>query len=158
MKSHEVLKQVIEAVGTKQVASDLKVSSSLVYKWCAEPTDADGERDPSGARNPLDRVVHLCESTGDRRAIEWLCRQVSGYFVEDPDVDVSEVPGECIRHTQSLLAKFSELLQVISGSLANEGRIDEPESRLIRRQWHDLQSQGEAFVRACESGRFDPNR
>lgn len=158
MKSHEVLRQTIESVGTKQVASDLKVSSSLVYKWCAEPLDDDGERDPSGARNPLDRVIQMCESTGDRRAVEWLCTEVGGYFVESPEVDLSEIPNECIRQTQSLLAKFSTLLQVISESIANEGRIDNDESRQIRTQWHQLQSQGEAFVRACEGGLFDPTR
>jgi hypothetical protein len=158
MKSHEVLKQAIDVVGTKQVASDLKVSTSLVYKWCAEPTDADGDRDPSGARNPLDRVIQICESTGDRSAVEWLCAQQDGYFVENPDADLSDIPSECIRHTQSLLGEFSQLLQLISESLGNEGRIDEKESRQIRRQWHELQSQGEAFVRGCESGVFDPER
>ncbi len=158
MKSHEVLKQVIEAVGTKQVASDLKVSSSLVYKWCSEPLDDDGDRDPSGARNPLDRVIQMCESTEDRRAVEWLCQELGGYFVESPEVDLIGVPGECIRHTQSLLAEFSSLLQVISESIANEGRIDENESEQIRWRWHQLQSQGEAFVRACEGGLFDPTR
>ena len=158
MKSHEVLKQVIESIGTKQVASDLKVSTSLVYKWCAEPRDEEGDRDPSGARNPLDRVVQMCDSTQDRRPVEWLCTQMGGYFVESPDVDLSDVPAECIRHTQSLLGRFSELLQVISESLANEARIDEAEARQIRRQWHQLQSQGEAFVRACEDGIFDPTR
>lgn len=158
MKSHEVLKQVIETVGAKQVASDLKVSSSLVYKWCSEPVDDEGERDPSGARNPLDRVIQMCESTGDPRPVEWLCQQVGGYFVESPDVDLSEIPSECIRHTQALLARFSSLLQVISDSIANEGRIDEDESKQIRREWNQLQSQGEAFVRACEGGHFDPTR
>jgi hypothetical protein len=158
MKSHEVLKHAIEAIGTKQVASDLKVSSSLVYKSCAETLDGDGERDPSGARNPLDRIVQLCDSTGDRRAVEWLCEQLGGYFVEDSDAAVTELPGECIRHTQSLLSEFSALLQVISESIANEGRIDENESGQIRHQWRQLQSQGEAFVRACESGAFDPRR
>ena len=158
MKSHEVLKQVIEAVGTKQVASDLKVSSSLVYKWCSEPLDDDGERDPSGARNPLDRVIQMCESTGDRRSVEWLCQRVGGYFVESPEIDLGEVPGECIRHTQSLLAEFSSLLQVISESIANEGRIDSRESKQIRWRWQQLQGQGEAFVRACEGGLFDPTR
>ena len=158
MKSHEVLKQAIDAVGTKQVAGDLKVSTSLVYKWCAKPDDADGDRDPSGARNPLDRVLQICDSTGERSSVEWLCGGVGGYFVESPDVDLSNVPSECVHHTQALLARFSQLLQVISESLANEARIDESEARQIRRQWHDLQSQGEAFVRACESGLFDPTR
>ena len=158
MKSHEVLKQAIEAVGTKKVAGDLKVSSSLVYKWCAEPVDDEGDRDPSGARNPLDRVIQMCESTGDIRAVEWLCGEVGGYFVPNADVETDEAPGECIRHTQSLLSEFSTLLQVISESIANEGRIDEAESRQIRRQWRQLQSQGEAFVRLCEGGLFDPTR
>ena len=112
MKSHEMLKVVIEEVGAKQVAYDLKVSSSLVYKWCAEPV---GPNDPdrSGARNPLDRVLPLCDSTKDRRPIEWLCREVGGYYVESPDVDVEMIDSECIRHTQSLLSEFSQLLQVI---------------------------------------------
>ena len=157
MKSHEVLKQVVEAVGTKQVAHDLRISSSLVYKWCAEPI-VDGERDPSGARNPLDRVVELCESTDDRRAIEWLCIRMGGYFVESPQVDVEEVSSEAIRYTQTLLTDFSNLLQVISESIANEDRIDEDESKDIRKHWSQLQSQGEAFVRACERGLFDPSR
>ena len=43
MKSHEVLKRVVESVGTKQVAHDLGVSSSLVYKWCSEPAKELGE-------------------------------------------------------------------------------------------------------------------
>jgi hypothetical protein len=158
MKSHEVLREVIETVGAKHVASDLKVSSSLVYKWCSEPALLEADRDASGARNPLDRTLQLCQSTGDRRAVEWLCEQVGGYFVPSPDVDLSDVPSQCIQHTQSLLGRFSELLQVISQSLAHEGRIDEAESQQIRRQWHQLQSQGEAFVRACEQGLFDPTR
>lgn len=70
MKSHEVLKQVIEEVGAKRVAADLKVSNSLVYKWCQEPPD-DLEDERSGTRNPLDRLVTLLASTGDRRPIEW---------------------------------------------------------------------------------------
>ena len=52
MKSHEVPRGVVEELGAKQVASDLGVSTSLVYKWCARP--ASGPTG-SGARNPLDR-------------------------------------------------------------------------------------------------------
>ena len=158
MKSHEILRHVIESVGAKRVAADLKVSSSLVYKWCAEPLDEDGDRDPSGARNPLDRIIHLCDATADRRPVEWLCEQVGGYFVETPNVEIDDAVEDCIRQTQALLAEFSNLLQVISDSIANEGRIDEHEARAIRRRWNQLQSQGEGFVRGCERGLFDPSR
>ncbi len=156
MKSHEVLKEVVEAVGAKQVAYDLRVSTSLVYKWCAEPP-ADLGDEGSGARNPLDRIVHLAESTGDPRLIEWLCNQQNGYFVEN--VELEEPINEAyISQTRILLAEFSELLQVMSDSIASEGRIDLKEAVEIRRQWHRLQGRGEGFVRSCESGVFDPDR
>lgn len=155
MKSHEVLKHVVESVGAKHVASDLGVSTSLVYKWCARPAaDVTG----SGARNPLDRLVSLVETTGDRRPIEWLCTQAGGYFVESAEVGENALDVEYIRHTQSMLAEFSDLLQVMSDSIENEGRIDAREAVQIRRQWHRLQARGEAFVRGCEQGHFDPDR
>lgn len=157
MKSHEVLKQVVEGVGTKQVAHDMRVSTSLVYKWCAD-SSADSKRETSGARNPLDRILHLVEATSDPTPIIWLCEQVGGHFVQDPDIPNEELDAECIRHTQVLLEKFTNLLQVISESIANESRIDEDESRDIRTNWRELQRQAETFVRGCERGTFDPTR
>ena len=38
MDSHQVLQKAIEKVGAKKVAGDMRVSSSLVYKWC-QPSD-----------------------------------------------------------------------------------------------------------------------
>lgn len=157
MKSHEVLKKVVEGVGTKQVAYDMRVSTSLVYKWCADP-GLDSKREASGTRNPLDRILHLVEATGDPLPIIWLCEQVDGHFIEDPDIPDEELDAECIRHTQVLLEKFTKLLQVISESIANESRIDEEESVDIRASWQELQRQAETFVRGCERGTFDPAR
>ena len=74
MKSHEVLKQSVEGVGVKTIASDLGVSPSLLYKWCqpgSEPTD-------SGATNPLDRLAQIFEATGDEQIISWLCQKADG--------------------------------------------------------------------------------
>lgn len=74
MKSHEVLKAAVEGVGAKQIAFDLKMSASLVYKWCSPwmPEDA------SSTRNPLDRVLELIVATGDRGPVEWLCQRAGG--------------------------------------------------------------------------------
>ncbi len=155
MRSDEVLKRVVEDVGVKSVAADLGVSTSLVYKWCARPASG---LTGSGARNPLDRLLSLVESTGNRHAVEWLCAQVGGYFVESTEAAHGEVDAHYIRHTQTLLAEFSDLLQVMSDSIASEGRVDRREANAIRQQWHRLQARGEAFVRACEAGQFDPER
>jgi transposase len=65
MESHEILQRVVESVGVKHVASDLGVSTSLVYEWCARPTT-----EGSGARNPLDRLLSLIDATEDRRSVE----------------------------------------------------------------------------------------
>jgi len=157
MKSHEVLKAVISTAGAKQVAYDLRVSTSLVYKWCAEPPPEFGD-EGSGARNPLDRIACLLAATEDRRPLEWLCRQAGGYFVESYAETEPETDAAYIKHTQTLLAEFSDLLQVLSDAMANEGRIDEDEATEIRRQWHRLQGRGEALVNACEAGHFDPAR
>jgi hypothetical protein len=156
LKSHEILRQVVEGIGTKQVASDLRISTSLVYKWCAPPGE---DADLSGARNPLDRLVHLCESTEDRRPIEWLCEHFGGFFVENSaDENQAEIDAAYLQQTQTLLHDFSALLQVISDSIANEGRIDSEEAREIRQHWQKLQAQGEGFVRSCEEGHYDPER
>jgi hypothetical protein len=151
MESHDVLKRVIETIGTKQVASDLKVSTSLVYKWCAEP----GE-DASGARNPLDRLIQLHDSTSDRRPIEWLCTQAGGFFVQSVETEPETIDEAYVSHTQRLLAEFSELLRTVAESMAHEGRIDAGESKQIRAKWQSLQSCAESFVKACERGSFDP--
>lgn len=157
MKSHELLKRVVENVGTKQVAHDLRVSSSLVYKWCTEPPAVVGD-DGSGARNPLDRILQLLQSTGDRRLLEWLCGEAGGYFADRVHPDSEPMDQRYIDQTRKLLGQFSELLQVMSEAIAHEGRIDRAEAAEIRRQWQRLQGRGEGFVRACEDGVFDPDR
>ena len=157
MRSHEILKKVVEEVGAKHVAYDLRVSTSLVYKWCSDPGEQ-GDMDATGARNPLDRILQIADSTRSRTPVEWLCGQVGGYFVESPDSEPEELDVEYLRLTQELVGRFSRLLDVLSSSIANEGRVDAQEALDIRRQWRDLQSHGEALVRGCEQGMFDPHR
>jgi hypothetical protein len=155
MKSHEVLKSAVNVVGTKQVAYSLKTSSSLIYKWCS----AFNAEDPMGTtRNPLDRVLEIIECTGDRSPVEFLCGEIGGVFVESAQEELDgDLDAECVRHTQTLLSEFSELLQVISESMADVRGIDPREAASIREKWQRLQSQGESFVRACERGLFDPD-
>jgi hypothetical protein len=147
MESHEVLRQAIEPIGAKKAAHELRVSSSLVYKWC--------EEDSSGARNPLDRIQALVQCTGSRKPVEWLCRQAGGYFVADPQVELAGFDAEFIAHTQRMLANFSELLQVISSSMTDDGKVDQDEAKRIRQEWEELKGYAESFVVACEQGMFD---
>lgn len=151
MKSHEILKGAVDAVGAKKVAQDLGVSASLVYKWCEESGDADD----SGAKNPLDRLLQLVESTRDREMISWLCQHSGGFFVGNPQVNGKEIDSEFIQQTQVVIREFSELLGTMSQSLGGDGKIDDEESRKIRRRWQKLKERGEELVHACEKGLFN---
>ena len=150
MKSHEVLKGSMEHVGVKTIASDLGVSPSLLYKWCqpgGEPTD-------SGATNPLDRLAKIFEATGDEQIISWLCQKADGFFCPNPKAD-KDATKNLFAHTQKLVSEFSDLLQVVSASYSEDGEICSKDSQRIRREWEDLKSAGESFLRACEEGNFD---
>src|SRR5690606_29698949 len=67
MQSHELLREVFQKTSAKQVAADLNLSLSMIYKW-AEPDDGTG----SGTINPLDRVEALIRSTNDKRLVQWI--------------------------------------------------------------------------------------
>ncbi len=152
MQSHDVLRTAIEGVGAKKVAAAVGVSASLVYKWCEKRGDPEST---SGTRNPLDRLRLLLEATGDESLLQWLCRQRDGYFVQNPAAVARDFGSAYVNHTQKMLQDFSELLQVMSESIANDGRIDTQESGRIRQEWEELKRYGEQFVCACEQGLFD---
>ncbi len=154
MESYEVLKQAVDRVGAKQVAAALNVSTSLVYKWCEKPPEDDDDY-ASGARNPLDRVIALLECTGDHELPAWVCQHANGFFVSNPEVDVTAIDSAFVAHTQRMIQDFSELLGVMADSITDDNRVDPQEAESIRREWRRLKHYGERFVCACEQGLFD---
>ncbi|MDY7010217.1 MAG: phage regulatory CII family protein [Planctomycetota bacterium] len=154
MDSHQVLQKAIEKVGAKKVAGDMNISPSLVYKWCQPSATGDSTIEPSGARNPLDRLVALLESTNDTDVVQWLCEQAGGFFVHDPEVSDRRIDVEYIANTQRIIEDFSRLLRALSDAITDDGEVDENESQKIRTQWQRLKRYGEAFVCACERGMF----
>lgn len=154
MKSYEILKEAIDQVGAKSVASDLKVSQPLIYKWCASSQSQTNE-EASGTLNPLDRVKAICTSTESTLPVQWLCEQLQGYFVKNPSLPDKNINQDYLIYTQKILQEFTNLLQSISDSMADDSKIDQDEAALIRSKWEDLKSHGEEFVTSCEQGRFN---
>jgi len=154
MDSNQVLRNAIEKVGAKKVAGDMRVSLSLVYKWCQPSAADDSTIEPSGARNPLDRVAALLESTGDADVVQWLCEQAEGFFVRDSEAGDRRIDAEYIANTQRIIEDFSRLLRAMSDAITDDGEVDQAEARKIRTQWQRLKRYGEAFVCACERGQF----
>jgi hypothetical protein len=153
-ESYEILKEVIDRVGVKKVAARLGVSSSLVYKWCQKPEDPDSLEFNSGAINPLDRIRMIYEETQDPQLIQWFCQLANGFLVNNPQKGLAEGELKLLENIQRFITEFSETLNAISSSYEGDRRITADEAKRIRKEWEDLKRIGEAFVCACEAGRF----
>lgn len=152
MRSHEVLKSAVDAVGVKALAAELRLSSALIYKWCQEwdPTDPDA----SGARNPLDRLADIVRFTNNRDVVNWLCHEAGGYFVPNPSEPPADVSTELLVNTQRLVKEFSQLLLTVTKSIEDDGKIEPDEADRIRNAWELFKTTVEAFAVACERGLY----
>jgi Phage regulatory protein CII (CP76) len=149
MQSHELLREVFDQNPPKQVAADLGLSPSMIYKW-AEPTD---KAAGSGTINPLDRIEALLQSTGDQRLVQWICQRAGGFFILNPKK--APHPHYLIPATNQIVQEFADLLAVIA-SAAADNQITPAESRQIRARWEELKTVTEGFVACCEEGNFGP--
>ena len=147
MQSHELLREVFQKTSAKQVAADLGLSLSMIYKW-AEPDEGDG----SGSVNPLDRVEALIRSTSDPRLVQWICQRAGGFFIQNPKTTKPH-PDYLIPATNEIVQEFADLLAVIAGAAA-DNQITPPEAKKIRARWEELKTVTETFVACCEEGNF----
>jgi hypothetical protein len=148
MHSHELLREVFKETSPKQVAADLGLSLSLIYKWSEPPDDQAG----SGATNPLDRLEILLRTTKDLRLVQWICQRAGGFFIHNPKTHKAH-PDFLIPATNEIVQEFADLLAVIA-SAAADNEVSGPEAKKIRARWEELKSVTETFVHCCEEGNF----
>jgi hypothetical protein len=148
MQSHEILREVLKQSNPKDVAAQLGLSLSMIYKW-AEPADITAG---SGSPNPLDRIDTLMRCTNDRRIVQWICQRSGGFFILNPKT-IKPHPSYLIPATNEIVQEFADLLAVVA-SAAADNQITQKESEQIRTRWEELKSVIESFVACCEEGNF----
>ncbi|MES2697476.1 MAG: phage regulatory CII family protein [Verrucomicrobiota bacterium] len=148
MHSHEVMREVLKKTSAKQIAADMGLSLSLIYKWAEPPEDDSG----SGASSPLDRVGQLIRITGDARVAQWVCEQADGFYIRNPHV---EPTSDTLRATNDIVQEFADMLATIATASADHV-ITKDEAKTIRRRWEELKSVTEGFVKAAEAGTYGP--
>jgi hypothetical protein len=146
MHSYELMREVFEKKRPHQVAEDLGLSESLVYKW-GQPQTAG-----SGIANPLDRIEALVQSTGDQRIAQWVSQRANGFFIPNPKHIPH--PHYLIPATNQIVQDFADLLHVIAKA-AHDNEVTQAESKQIRARWEELKSVTEGFVASCEQGNFE---
>ena len=150
MQSHELLREVFQKSSAKQVAAELGLSLSMIYKW-AEPPDAAAG---SGTVNPLDRIEALQRCTSDPRLVQWICQRAGGFFIKNPKT-LHPHPDFLIPATNEIIQEFADLLAVVANAVA-DNQITQEEAADIRDRWEELKSVTEGFVQCCEQGNFGP--
>ena len=148
MQSHEILREVFQRCSPKQVAAQLGLSVSMIYKW-AEPADVSAG---SGSTNPLDRIDALLKCTNDRKLVQWICQRAGGFFILNPKTNKPH-PSFLIPATNEIVQEFADLLAVIA-SAAADNQITAKEAQKIRARWEELKAVTEGFVACCEEGNF----
>ena len=126
MESYELLREAFEKRSAKEVAAEMGLSLSMIYKWAEPPDDSSG----SGAVNPLDRVAGLVRATNDERIVQWLCQRANGFFIRNPK-SVHPVPDYLIPATNSVIQQFAELLAVVAVA-SDDKHITKQEAKMIR--------------------------
>ncbi len=154
MKSYDIIRQAVDEPGVKAVAAVLKVSPALVYKWCEAPAEKE-DPEQSGAKNPLDRVREMYVTTKDIRLIRWLCNEAGGFFVGNPErVSTKSLNESIFAESRDMVREFSQLLDTVTESFADDEQIDSGEADEIRQKWEDLKACVERFVVGCEKGQY----
>lgn len=152
MQSHEVLREVFQQCSPKQVAAELGLSLSMIYKWAEPQVPGEG----SGSSNPLDRIDALLRCSNDRRLVQWICQRAGGFFILNPKTNKPH-PSYLIPATNEIVQEFADLLAVVA-SAAADNQITQKEAHQIRARWEELKSVTEGFVACCEEGNFLPLR
>lgn len=147
MHSYDLLREVYKDGNPKQIAEDLGLSLSMIYKW-AEPAGETG----SGTTNPLDRVQALIESTQDDRIAQWISEKGGGFYIRNPE-KTHPHPDYLIPATNRIVQEFADLLSVVACA-AGDDFITQDEAKTIRNKWEQLKSVTECFVHCCELGNF----
>jgi hypothetical protein len=151
--THKILKQAVDRAGPKRVARALDVSLSLVYKW-TQPPRTKKNPSASGARNPLDKLVTIFHLSDDLEMVQFLCRIARGYYTANPKLK-GRVGQSFVTATVTALNEFADLMQLAEKSLTDDGRIDEDESKKLRKNWDHLKGRLEHFIVGCEEGVYD---
>jgi hypothetical protein len=150
MKSHELIRQLLQKANAKQLAAEMGLSTSLIYKW-AEP----GEDGGSGAVNPLDRVEQLAHFTDGIRVAQWVCGCAGGFYVKSPKALPGGETHALAAASHEIIHEFADMLSTIAAA-ALDNNITAAEAKEIRERWQALQTDTEEFVRSCEQGDFLP--
>ena len=147
MKSHELFRKLLEDCNAKQLAGQMGLSTSSIYKWAESSGDGG-----SGTLNPLDRVEQLMEHTDAPGIAQWVCMHADGFYVKNSHVRRNSAHSLVVA-TNKIVQEFADMLSLVA-TAAFDNSITDHEAQDIRERWECVKSATEEFVTCCEQGDF----
>lgn len=132
----EVFDAVLEG-HRKSVAKALKLSPTMVDKWCYLPEAFGGE----GGHNPLERLIEIVRvlrasgSTKSEEIVRYFNTEL-GYLPPIKILGDDRIPT--VAHVSDFLKESSEYLSAISDA-TRDGHVDDTELEAILRNGQDIQ-------------------
>jgi len=146
MDSKEALKKACEEKGVKEIAESLRISPTAIYNQINDPDKND----------VLNKFVDFVNACGNNIAIEWVCEQLNGIYVKNPDI-VAKHDSMQPPYVPNALKEFGDVILEIGKAMEDES-ISTEEAAKIRKEWDELKIVLERFVLACEFGYMDKNK
>lgn len=138
MDSREIMIKACKELGTKHVASEMGVSTSVLYNQMNDPNRTD----------LLKRFVDFCEASESDAPIKWACEKLNGVFVPNRDVSVEELEAVTTTYVSRSVKEFGDVITVM-GEAIHDGVITESEALTIKKEWEELKALLESFVHVC---------
>jgi len=153
-RSDEEWRRLATVMGAPEAAADARFVTLAARKANEDALEAQVTAWTSS--RPAEESLALLQGAGlaaflamtNRDLFEDPHLRARGFFVANPPERKGN-PLAVLAQTQRLVREFSDLLDVIAGSMA-DGKVDAAEARRIRSEWETLKRQAEGFVRACE--------
>ena len=140
MNSKEALKKSCEDRGVKEIAESLRISPTAIYNQINDPDKND----------ILNKFVDFVNACGNEIPVEWVCEQLNGIFIKNPDVTAKH-DSMTPPYVPAALKEFSDVIREISNAMSDE-TVTADEAAKIRKEWDELKVVLERFVLACELG------
>ena len=141
----KLMRKVVLQGPPKKLAIETGIPESTLYHWYEE-----GEH----ARTcPMEYLVAIYQSTGDRRLVIHFCTECGGYFVPNAPADPLPADDDLVQ----VLGRMDDAHADFEKALARvkkQGGFTLDDQRRVRKRWNRYQSKVEGILRGAKHGRF----
>jgi hypothetical protein len=123
----------------EQIAEQLDMSSSYLYRSCLPDLDTDGPN-ASGVRFMLKKLVPLIRVTGDMQVMDLMERELGRVAVHIPPATPEQPSKDLERQALNAAKEFGELMQEVYESTKDQELQPDEKKRIVKEGYEAIQA------------------